>query len=133
MKIRPKAWTAARAAARGSPPPPAIQDPPLATTPPPSGASPERQQRSIQIPHLPDPADWAMVQARFPMSEQEWDSMIAVLQSMKIGLVKKPDAGESTSPSPFLDLIQQVAHMHVQRPCERHNASRRGHCRGPSL
>jgi hypothetical protein len=46
----------------------------------------------VQVPYLPNPADWALLQARFPMTEEEWDSLIAVLQSIKVGLVK-PSAG----------------------------------------
>lgn len=49
---------------------------------------PQREQRAVQVPYLPNPADWALLQARFPMTEEEWDSMIAVLQSIKVGLVK---------------------------------------------
>ena len=52
-----------------------------------SGA--ERQQRTIQVTY--SPTEWALVQAKFPLSESDWESMIGVLQAMKRGLVMSSD------------------------------------------
>ena len=39
----------------------------------------------VQIPY--SAGEWAQLRARFPMSEREWEAMIAMLQAMKPGLV----------------------------------------------
>ena len=60
---------------------------------PPSGdftPQPQRIDRTIQVPY--SPTEWALLQASFPMTEREWDQMLAVLQAMKLGLVR-PDDG----------------------------------------
>lgn len=47
---------------------------------------PQRSKRTIQVPYSPNA--WALLEASFPMTEQEWDQMVAVLQAMKLGLVQ---------------------------------------------
>lgn len=54
----------------------------------PPSASPARQQRTVQITY--SPTEWALLEAAFPMSEDDWDAMIAVLSAMKRGLVAEP-------------------------------------------
>jgi hypothetical protein len=69
-------------------PPPTIQQ-----DPPPTGDAkrkPARNQRTIQVPY--SPTEWALVQASFPMTETEWQQMIAVLEAMKLGLVAPPES-----------------------------------------
>lgn len=57
---------------------------------PPSDPSPQaRPQRAIQVPY--SPTEWALVQASFPLSEGEWQQLLAVLQAMKLGLVLSPE------------------------------------------
>jgi len=46
-------------------------------------------QRSVQITY--SPASWAVIQAPFPLSEADWDAMIATLNGMKRGLVQPDD------------------------------------------
>lgn len=43
--------------------------------------------RTVQVTYSPD--EWALLQAPFPLSEAEWDKMLAVLQGMKPGLVRE--------------------------------------------
>lgn len=57
-----------------------------------SRGEPQQTQRTIQVPY--STTGWALVQAKFPMDEREWEQMLAVLQAMKPGLVKGPEAGE---------------------------------------
>jgi hypothetical protein len=60
---------------------------------PPSGS-----RRVVQLPY--SATDWAVLQAPFPVTGDEWDQMIAVLQAMKPGLVKRDvhshDTGSAT-------------------------------------
>lgn len=48
-----------------------------------------RSPRTIQLTY--SPTEWALLQGEFPMSEQDWDAMIAVLEAMKRGLVTPSD------------------------------------------
>ncbi len=48
-----------------------------------------RKGRTVQITY--SPSEWALLQGQFPMSEDDWDAMIAVLQAMKRGLVVPSD------------------------------------------
>jgi hypothetical protein len=79
---------------------PSVQEPTLMPTPTPTLQEPqeprtdppverERITRTVQVPY--SPTGWALVQASFPMTEREWDQMLAVLQAMKLGLVS-PDS-----------------------------------------
>jgi hypothetical protein len=54
-----------------------------------AGRKLQQQQRSVQLP-VPG-ASWVTVQGDFPMTEQTWDSMIALLNAMKPGLVAPDD------------------------------------------
>jgi hypothetical protein len=73
-----------------------LQEPPLLMPPavlppgPPAAEKPpgeqERTTRTVQVTYSPD--EWALLQARFPMSEEDWDSMIDVLNAMKRGLIR---------------------------------------------
>lgn len=47
-----------------------------------------RDTRTVQVTY--SPSEWALLQAPFPMSEENWDAMIAVLGAMKRGLVSRP-------------------------------------------
>jgi hypothetical protein len=66
--------------------------PPAAAKAPPGDAPPQRvlrtppapQQRSVQLP-VPG-TSWVTVEGPFPLSEQAWDQMIALLNAMKPGL-----------------------------------------------
>jgi hypothetical protein len=53
------------------------------------GSLAERMTRTVQVTY--SPKEWALLQAAFPMSEDEWDAMIEVLQAMKRGLVSSRD------------------------------------------
>lgn len=46
----------------------------------------QRTKRTIQVPYAP--SAWALLEASFPMTEDEWQQMLAVLQAMKVGLVQ---------------------------------------------
>lgn len=77
-------------------PPPTIEQerrepPPLRHDPP--KVNRERTQRTIQVPY--SPTEWALIQASFPMTDAEWDQMLAVLQAMKLGLVAPGSNGQS--------------------------------------
>jgi hypothetical protein len=50
----------------------------------------EKSMRTVQVTY--SPSEWALVQAAFPMQEEDWDAMIAMLQAMKRGLVVPSDA-----------------------------------------
>lgn len=72
-------------------PPPATQAPPASPrTPPP--AAPQAPpplpaaHRAVQVPL--SGAEWVTVQGAFPLTEEAWDQMIAVLNAMKPGLVR---------------------------------------------
>lgn len=65
--------------------PPATLETPSDATAEPQPGREQREQRTIQVTY--SPTEWALVQAKFPLSEADWDSMIAVLQAMKRGLV----------------------------------------------
>ncbi len=47
----------------------------------------QRETRTVQVTYSPD--EWALLQGRFPMSEDDWDAMIEVMGAMKRGLVTK--------------------------------------------
>lgn len=47
----------------------------------------QRTKRTIQVPYAP--SAWALLEASFPMTEEEWQQMLAVLQAMKVGLVQR--------------------------------------------
>jgi hypothetical protein len=72
-------------------PPAALKEPPAATpkTPEDPGGAGEtkRSQKTINVTYSTD--EWALLQAKFPMSEDDWDAMIEVLQAMKRGLVRR--------------------------------------------
>jgi hypothetical protein len=53
--------------------------------PPAHDPAAKRATRTIQVTY--SPTEWALLQARFPMSENEWEAMISVLGAMKRGLV----------------------------------------------
>lgn len=53
-----------------------------------SDATVERSLRTFYVPYAA--TEWAVVQAWLPMSEDDWDAMIAMLQVMKRGLVSAP-------------------------------------------
>jgi len=56
----------------------------------------ERQRRVLQLP-LGDGA-WAVLDAVWPMTEEDWRLMMAVLAAMKPGLVWEPDASAPVVP-----------------------------------
>lgn len=64
--------------------PPPAETPP-AETPTPQDSDAKRESRTVQVTY--SPTEWALLQARFPMSEDDWEAMIDVLQAMKRGLV----------------------------------------------
>lgn len=47
----------------------------------------QRTKRTIQVPYAP--SAWALLEASFPMTEAEWEQMLAVLHAMKVGLVAR--------------------------------------------
>ena len=55
---------------------------------PPADPPKGRTQRTIQVPYSAN--EWALIQASFPMTQAEWDQMIAVLEAMKPSLVPPP-------------------------------------------
>lgn len=56
-----------------------------------------RADRSfVQIPY--SHGQWATLQASFPLTEAEWDAMVAMLQAMKPGLVRRPEELGPSSP-----------------------------------
>jgi hypothetical protein len=67
-------------------PPPTLQEKPLPPRlPEETPRDPVREQRTVQVTY--SPTEWALLQAAFPMSEEDWESMLAVLAAMKRGLV----------------------------------------------
>lgn len=75
-----------------TPPPPAVDAPPAShrqprTDPPPIDPPPSATHRAVQVPL--SGAEWVTVQGAFPLTEEAWDQMIAVLNAMKPGLVKR--------------------------------------------
>lgn len=61
--------------------------------PPPAPLPPTKTaHREVQVPL--SGADWVTVQGAFPLTEQAWDQMIAVLNAMKPGLITPPDSSE---------------------------------------
>jgi len=54
-------------------------------------------QRSVQIPY--SPTTWAVIQAPFPLSEADWEAMIATLNDMKRGLVQPDEVDARAYPS----------------------------------
>ena len=66
---------------------PLRQDPP----PPPSGS-----RRTIQLPY--SGTDWAVLQASFPLTDKEWEQMIAVLKAMKPALVARSSSAQEPQP-----------------------------------
>jgi hypothetical protein len=65
-------------------PPSTLEQPPLEQPP-----GERRQTRTVQVTY--SPTEWALLQGQFPMSEDDWDAMIAVLDAMKRGLVTPSD------------------------------------------
>jgi hypothetical protein len=49
----------------------------------------QRSNRQIQLPY--SPTAWAVLQASFPLTDDEWDQMLAVLTAMRPALVKQDD------------------------------------------
>jgi hypothetical protein len=67
-----------------------VQTDPAGKTPPPPPLTPTSPQpRTIQLP-VPG-TSWVTVQGAFPLSEEAWEQMIAMLSAMKPGLVKDSD------------------------------------------
>ncbi len=58
-----------------------------------AGAVAERPKQTVQVTYSPD--EWALIEARFPMSEKDWEAMIALLQAMKVGLVAPPGSADN--------------------------------------
>jgi hypothetical protein len=56
---------------------------------PPEDRQEARSTRTIQVTY--SPTEWALLQGQFPMSENDWDAMIDVLNAMKRGLVTPSD------------------------------------------
>jgi hypothetical protein len=72
--------------------------PPATITPPespptllPADAKTEtvRTTQTVQVTYSPH--EWALLQGKFPMSEDDWDAMIDVLKAMRRGLVVPPE------------------------------------------
>jgi len=65
-----------------------------------------RSQTVILLPIAHDPADWARIAAPFPLSQEEWGMMMAILEASRPGLVQpdKPPADmfEGGLPLPVL-------------------------------
>lgn len=57
-------------------------------------AEPSAQGRAVQIPY--STGRWARLEAEFPMTEDEWHSMLTVLNAMKSGLVKAESTRDAT-------------------------------------
>jgi hypothetical protein len=60
-----------------------VDEPPKPTTDSKGGV--EGAPRTVQVTY--SPTDWALLQARFPMSEDDWEAMLETLNGMKRGLV----------------------------------------------
>jgi hypothetical protein len=58
----------------------------------------ERDRTQVQIPYSHD--RWATLHAAFPITEREWDAMIAMLQAMKPGLVRNESVGARDAAEP---------------------------------
>lgn len=56
------------------------------------------KQRLVTLPF--SLTGWAWLQADFPLSEEEWDQMMAVLIAMKPGLVAPTEPAQSDSDKP---------------------------------
>ena len=54
-------------------------------TPPGKSAGGKPQTKVIQLPIAPE--EWAALQAPFPLTEEKWTQMLAVLEAMKPALV----------------------------------------------
>jgi len=63
-----------------------VTTPATLTDPGTGSGTKSRNKRTVQITY--SPSEWALLQGQFPMSEADWDAMIAVLQAMKRGLVE---------------------------------------------
>jgi len=48
-----------------------------------------RSQRTVSVPYAPD--QWLLLQGAFPISESEWESALAALNALKVGLVAPGD------------------------------------------
>jgi len=59
--------------------------------------TPEGRQRAVQLP-VPG-TSWVTLQGEFPMTEEAWDQMIALLSAMKPGLVAAPAAPAAETPA----------------------------------
>lgn len=68
-------------------PPQTLETPPA--PPPGDNTETQREKRTVQVTYSPN--EWALLQAAFPMSEDDWNAMIAVLNAMKRGLVRQSD------------------------------------------
>lgn len=70
---------------------PAVTAPSAVTTPPTSSSAGQVIERpSTRVVTLPLSGDaWAALQVPVPMSEEDWEQMLAVLSAMKRGIVKK--------------------------------------------
>ena len=55
-----------------------------------SAAMADGKGKSVNLPLRED--RWAVFHAEFPLTEEEWDQMIAILKAMKPGLVKRAPA-----------------------------------------
>ncbi len=51
----------------------------------------DRPMRTLQLPY--SATEWATLQAAFPLSEAEWDRMLAILNAMKPALVAQDQSG----------------------------------------
>ena len=50
--------------------------------------------RRIPIPLRPEP--WAMLEVDTPMSPEQWEQLMAILQVMRPGLVQEPEAEDAS-------------------------------------
>jgi hypothetical protein len=66
-------------------PPATLTDPKPDTQEDPVSGETKRATSTVQVTY--SPTEWALLQAKFPMSGEDWDAMIEVLQAMKRGLV----------------------------------------------
>jgi hypothetical protein len=69
----------------------------------PSLPAPVADRASVQIPY--SPGQWASLRAPFPLTEQDWAAMIAMLQAMKPGLVADEPPRPQPAPGDDSDLL----------------------------
>lgn len=67
-------------------PPANLKEPAATTSEDPGAREAMRSPKTVQVTYSTD--EWALLQAVFPMSNDDWDAMIEVLQAMKRGLVR---------------------------------------------